>query len=97
MARCNQHSLPLTVIQEYKLDRLTDERVRYGRKEVQLIIEEALKTSESSGRLVKIQLVCMILCSFYMGSRPSTLAASAKEFVEQGKVSHSTMLVFQSR
>lgn len=77
------------VVDDYNLPQGQRTKVYYGRWEVMLIIETALKMSTKS--LVGEHLACIQTCTIlvmllHTAVRPSTLSFSHPEFLEQGMV-----------
>ena len=79
----------LPVVEDYQLDRTLCRKLYYGRWEIQLMIEHALSSTQTSSageRLQRIQTICVALTVFYLGSRPGSLAAPCRQFLEKGYV-----------
>jgi hypothetical protein len=81
--------LLFSVVQDFNLDRTHNPVVYFGKAEVKLMVQAALDASETSGRIVRLQTICTIMLQFYLGSRPGSLAASAKIFRDRKQVSMS--------
>ncbi|KAK0457415.1 uncharacterized protein EV420DRAFT_1643757 [Desarmillaria tabescens] len=71
-----------SLIFHLKLDRHFDKRWFFGRLEIQLVIDTAMKSR--STRLVKINTMMRILFPFYMTTRPSTLGPMCREYRDLG-------------
>lgn len=55
------------------------------------MLQAALASSEVTGRLVKLQSSLTALVPFYAGTRPGSMAATAKVFRDRGSVSTSIL------
>jgi hypothetical protein len=73
-------------VDDYALSRFRGPKEHWGQPEIQLLVEEARKNSATSGREVKIQQIAVLLLVFVVGSRPSGLASSFQELLEQNQV-----------
>lgn len=78
----------MVVVEDFALDRTREKVYYFGPAEVQLMVQAALDDSMTSGRLVKLQIIVSIMISFYLASRPGSLAATAKVFRETHRVRH---------
>jgi hypothetical protein len=52
-----------------------------SRHEILMMIEQAIRSSVSSGREVKLQTICAALLCFYLTWRPGTFAGSFDEYI----------------
>jgi hypothetical protein len=73
-------------MEDFSLDQTRNPVVYFRKAKVQLMVQAALDVSESSDHIVKIQSITALVISFYLGSWPSSLAASAKQYCEQQMV-----------
>jgi hypothetical protein len=79
----------LAVINKYKLNRLPNKKMYFGRFEVALLLKQALQSSSepsSRSRQNKIQNGCQILTSFFTSARPSTMGPGDTKLAKEGKV-----------
>ncbi|KAF7796958.1 hypothetical protein EIP86_008146 [Pleurotus ostreatoroseus] len=77
-----------SLIVEYNLDRHVDDRAFIGNHELRLMFVTALENSMQSRRGQRqrdIQTMCQSLCTFFMTTRPSTMAPQDNELRGQGK------------
>jgi hypothetical protein len=81
------HYAPL-VVERYKLERFTDNKFWIGRAEWQLMIEEALQNSMTSGREVKLQTLLTSAFTFYATWRPGSMGWSFEEYRKRELVSN---------
>lgn len=80
-------ALLATVIREFHLPRTRRKPMYYGRAEVQLLFEQALRGTVSTGRPVKIKDNAIMAMSMYTGVRPSSLTAPYTEYLDERRVS----------
>lgn len=73
------------LIRTSNLDRHQDEKVYFGRYEIKLMIEVALRKSATSGRMIAIRSICILLTCFYTSLRPGSLGFSFDEYLRDGK------------
>lgn len=84
------HPFVFLVIKDNQLDRTRLAKVYYGRWEVNIMLNTALRITQfSSGseRLVKLQTCCMVLICFYTMARPGSLAPASEDFTKRELVS----------
>jgi hypothetical protein len=76
-----------SVVEHYKLERFMDNKFWIGRAEWQLMIEEALENSMTSGREVKLQALLTSAFTFYATWRPGSMGWSHEEYRKRELVS----------
>ncbi|KAL0576135.1 hypothetical protein V5O48_005853 [Marasmius crinis-equi] len=72
------------LIQERKLDRISDPKLFYGREELAMLINGAFSRSHASTWIIKIGDVLRIIVGFYLCARPGSMGAAYKEYAANG-------------
>ncbi len=90
-----------TGIDQFELPRGARDTIVYGKEELKILIEEALKNTERRGRDLAIQTCLFMVLSSITALRPSSLGPSNAKLKEKKKVSgaHSKkklLLIFDS-
>jgi hypothetical protein len=72
-------------VKDHHLERHQKRKTYWGRTEVALLIEEAVRNSDQIARLSRIQICLIILIAFYTSSRGSSLGPYSLEYRAEGK------------
>ena len=81
-----QADATISVVKENDLYRTQNNKVYYGRWEVNIMLAALLRMSEYGAqreRLVKLQTSCLIVICFYMMARPGSLAPASEEHIHR--------------
>ncbi|KAK0439206.1 hypothetical protein EV421DRAFT_1906205 [Armillaria borealis] len=72
-------------VDEFELERSPGDKIMYGKEELKILIEEALKNTGYRGRDLAIQNCLFMVLSAITGLRPSSFAPSDKKLKEKKK------------